>query len=103
MTAHFPLPAKADKPEAVADSEIWEPFNVGTDHVAGASHIRVLPDGCAHLQLWRYHLSSNGDMERVLVARLVMPREVMREVALAMLSASMLDEERIAEMKRRMT
>ena len=102
MNAPFLMPAQADKTEDRLP-EIWEPFNIETDRVDGASHIRVLPDGCGHIQLWRYHVSSDGDIERVLSARLVMPREVMRELASAMLSASMLDEERIAAMKRRMT
>lgn len=101
MNAPFALTQPAVTSDAPLP-EIWEPFHVQTDYVDGAAIVRVLPDGQGHLILWRHHLGVEGGMERVVAARLVMPREVMREVALAMLNASMLDHERVAEMRQKM-
>ena len=101
MNAPF-LPPMAPPETEVKLPAVWEPFNVQTDYVDGASLIRVLPDGLGHVHLWRYHLSTDGDVERVLAARLVMPRQTMREVALAMLTAAMVGDQAAHELRRKM-
>ncbi len=99
MSASFlqPHPVEQSKLPAV---EVYEPVVVPTAHCDGACPIHVLPGGRALLNLWAYQIGTQDNLEAVLVTRLCMDRNVMREVALAMLTAAMLGDHEAEELRR---
>ena len=102
MRAIYSVPARADAPE-VAPVEINEPSCIASTYVDGLSALRVDKAGVDRLNLFAKQIDADGEMSHILVERLVMSREVLREIADRMLTASMLDEHRAAVMRKRMT
>ena len=86
--------------------DVIEPYVTSPIYLDGLAAVRVVEDGVAYVNLYADQLQVDGDMARVLVARLVMSREVMREIADRMLTESMVafhrNADAVAERRRRM-
>ena len=78
-------------------AEVIEPVCIGNAWCDGLAAVRVDAAGVARVNLYADQLEPGGEMSRVLVARLTMSREVMREVADRMLTESMVAFHRSAD------
>ena len=87
-------------------ADVVEPVCVPNAWCDGLAAVRIDAAGVARVNLYADQMEPDGTMARVLVARLTMPREVMREVANRMLTESMVASHRgvkaDAERRRRM-
>ncbi len=77
-------------------ADVTEPVVVANAYVDGLAAVRIDAAGVARVNLYADQLEPDGTMGRVLVARLTMSREVMREIAGEMLKESMLKAARDA-------